>query len=126
MCTHIVYKYTPLSDSRYEHDCPLGGAVRGWVYGYEMGFRSMDSGTMYARVRVDDRGRITLPKEFREALNIKEGDELLLSLHGNRIIVVKCEDPSRVLEEVLGDLTFKRSLRRIAEEEALRSLHEQS
>ncbi|MCD6357189.1 MAG: AbrB/MazE/SpoVT family DNA-binding domain-containing protein [Thermoproteales archaeon] len=79
---------------------------------------------MYARVRVDAKGRITLPKEFREALSIREGDELLLSIRGNRIIVERCEDPFKVLEEVLGDLTFERGLRRVAEEEALRLVKE--
>ena len=80
----------------------------------------VSSGTMYVRVRVDAKGRIVLPKEFREALGIREGDEVLLSIRGGRIVVERCEDPFRVLEEVLGDLTFDRSLRSTAEREALR------
>ena len=31
-------------------------------------------------VRLDTRGRLVLPNEFRESLNIKEGDEVLVSL----------------------------------------------
>ena len=81
-------------------------------------------GTVYARVRVDAKGRIVLPKEFREALGIREGDEVLLSIRGGRLVVEKCEDPFKVLEEVLGDLTFDRSLRRVAEKEALRAVEE--
>lgn len=77
---------------------------------------------MYARVRVDDKGRIVLPKEFRKALDVKEGDELILTLKGSRIVIEKSEDPFKVLEEVLGDLTFSRELRRIAEKEALKEV----
>lgn len=64
---------------------------------------------------------MVLPKELREALGIKEGDEVLLSIRGGKLIVERCEDPFKVLEEVLGSLTFDRSLRKIAEEEALKS-----
>ena len=87
-----------------------------------MGSTIDDSGTMYARVRVDGKGRIVLPKEFREALNVEEGDELVITLRGSRIIIEKGEDPFKVLEETLGDLTFSRELRRIAEKEALESV----
>ncbi len=87
-----------------------------------MGSTIDDSGTMYARVRVDGKGRIVLPKEFREALNVEEGDELVITLRGSRIIIEKGEDPFKVLEETLEDLTFSRELRRIAEKEALESV----
>ncbi len=80
---------------------------------------------MYARVRVDAKGRIVLPKEFREALGIGEGDELLLSIHGDKIVIEKCEDPFKVLEELLGDLSFDRSLRKIVEEDALRLIRKE-
>ena len=77
---------------------------------------------MYAKVRVDKKGRIVLPKEFREALDIREGDELIITLRGSKAIIEKSEDPFKVLEEVLGDLTFSRELRRIAEREALKTM----
>ena len=35
---------------------------------------------MNSIVRLDTRGRLVLPNEFRESLNIKEGDEVLVSL----------------------------------------------
>lgn len=81
---------------------------------------------MSFRVRVDGRGRIVLPKEFRERLGVREGDEVVLMLRGDRIILVRAEDPFRVLESILGDLTFSRDLRRIAEREALREVEEKS
>jgi AbrB family looped-hinge helix DNA binding protein len=35
---------------------------------------------MNSIVRLDTRGRLVLPNEFREALNLREGDEVLISL----------------------------------------------
>ena len=61
-----------------------------------------------------------LPKEFREALGLREGDELLLSLHGDKIIIEKREDPFKVLEELLEGISFDRSLRKVAEAEAMK------
>lgn len=77
---------------------------------------------MYTRVRIDSRGRIVIPKEFREILKIKGGEELILILKDNKIIVEKAEDPFKVLERILRDLTFNRKLRKVAEKEALRSI----
>ena len=81
-------------------------------------------GMMSVRVRVDRRGRIVLPKEFRDALGISEGDEVVVMLEGGRVIIEKAEDPLKVLEEVLGGLSFSRELRRVAEEEGLKELRE--
>lgn len=84
-----------------------------------MGSTKIFCGTMNARVRIDSKGRIVLPKEFREALSVKEGDELAITLKGNKVVIEKSEDPFKVLEEILGDLTFDRELRKAAEGEAL-------
>lgn len=79
---------------------------------------------MHATVRVDKKGRILLPAGFRRALGIGEGEELLIYMQGDKIIVEKAGDPFKVLEEILGRLTFERSLRRMAEEEALKVVRE--
>jgi len=79
---------------------------------------------MSVRVRVDSKGRVVLPKEFRDALGIREGDELVLVLKGGRVIIEKAEDPLKVLEEVLEGLSFSRELRRVAEEEGLKEVKE--
>ena len=76
---------------------------------------------MGVRVRVDERGRITLPKEVRTALNIAPGDELTLSVVGNRIVLEKSTDPFVKLARLLGTLSFDRRLRVEAEQEAMRS-----
>ncbi len=76
---------------------------------------------MITRVRVDRKGRVVLPKDVREALGIREGDEVVLVLRGGRVCIERVEDPYRVLEDVLGDLVFSRGLRAMAEREALKS-----
>lgn len=35
---------------------------------------------MNSIIRLDTRGRLVIPNEFRESLNLKEGDEVLMSL----------------------------------------------
>lgn len=77
---------------------------------------------MYVRCRVDERGRIVIPKEIRKALNIKRGSELVLKVENNRIIIEKAINPFKVLENILGEFTFSRGLRRKAEEEAFKQL----
>ena len=77
---------------------------------------------MTVRVKVDERGRITLPKEVRVALNIMPGDDLSLSVVGNKIIVEKIANPFEKLAKLLGNISFDRRLRVEAEREALRSV----
>lgn len=36
--------------------------------------------------RIDDLGRVAIPKEIRRKLNIKEGDPLEICLDGNKVI----------------------------------------
>ena len=79
---------------------------------------------MPARVRVDGRGRITLPSSVRRALNIKPGDELVVEVVGGRVVLERASDPFERLAGILGDLTFDRSLRALAEREALDAARE--
>lgn len=39
--------------------------------------------------RIDDLGRIAIPKEIRRNMNIKEGDSLEISLEGNKVCFEK-------------------------------------
>ncbi|RSN76924.1 MAG: AbrB family transcriptional regulator [Thermoproteota archaeon] len=66
--------------------------------------------------KVDGRGRVTLPKDIREKVNIKEdGKE-------GSIMIGKAEDPFKLLEKLLGDLSFDRSLRKVAEKQAMKEI----
>lgn len=42
-------------------------------------------------VLMGDLGRVYIPKEMLEKLNIKKGDELRLTATGNIIVIEKCE-----------------------------------
>ncbi len=77
---------------------------------------------MSVRVRVDSKGRITIPKSIRENVGIKEGDEVILHVEKGMLIIKKSYDPFKRLEELIGDLTFDRSLRLVAEREALKDV----
>lgn len=81
---------------------------------------------MSLHVRVDNKGRITIPKEIREKFGIREGDELIITLRRGEVILRKTEDPFKVLEELLGNLSFNRKLRKIAKEKALKELKRKS
>lgn len=48
-------------------------------------------------VRIDDRGRISLPKRIREAMHLESGDTLFLYQDGDRLEVRKAENPFDVL-----------------------------
>jgi len=75
---------------------------------------------MWARARLDSRGRVAIPKRLREAVGLREGDEVVLSVESGALVIRRAEDPFAKLERLLGDLTFDRSLRLVAEEEAAR------
>ncbi len=74
------------------------------------------------RVTLDSRGRITLPREVRNQLNLSPGDTLILRTSGGRIILEKASNPFERLANLLGNLTFSRELRREAETEALKDV----
>ncbi|AKG38561.1 hypothetical protein MA03_03665 [Infirmifilum uzonense] len=72
------------------------------------------------RVRIDGKGRVTIPKRLREILNLREGEEVLLVPEKDGLLIKRASDPEEILERLLGDLTFSRELRKVAEQEALR------
>lgn len=46
-------------------------------------------------VRLGRKGQLVLPKEVRDALEIKEGDRLLVSVEGNRVIHASPQEYAR-------------------------------
>jgi len=75
-------------------------------------------------VIVNRSDKITRHKEFRESLNTNANDELLIIVKDRRIVVEESHDPYNILEEILGDLSFDRKLRVMAEREAIKELME--
>jgi AbrB family looped-hinge helix DNA binding protein len=67
-------------------------------------------------VEVDDRHRITLPKEVRENFNLSKGEKLYIIPAGDSLILKKIpKNPSESLRKLLGETDFDREARRKAE-----------
>lgn len=57
----------------------------------------------FTAARVDERGRITIPKKVREALDIQEGDTCFINFEENYVRVVRGENPFEVLSRDAAD-----------------------
>ena len=54
---------------------------------------------VYGPVRkIDDLGRITIPKEYRNTLNVREGDELEILLTDEGVLMKKTLEKDTVME----------------------------
>jgi len=68
-------------------------------------------------VEVDDRFRLTLPKEVRSTFKVSRGERLYVITAGDILIIKKVpEDPSKELDKLIRDLKFDRNARRKAEQ----------
>ena len=82
--------------------------------------------------RVDDLGRIVLPKEIRRTLCIKEGDPLELSLDGNKLVlelyIPMCDyekSINYIIEQIeRDDYLFEKPEYRESREKAISALKE--
>jgi AbrB family looped-hinge helix DNA binding protein len=74
-------------------------------------------------VRIDSKGRILIPKELRDKLDLHEGNVLKVYVRGNSIILKKSdemkENPYRVLSKILSGVTLDRI---VAEREAVKEI----
>lgn len=67
-------------------------------------------------VQIDQRYRVTLPREVRQKIRVAKGQEFLLVYSGDDLIMKPLpKDPSNRLDEILGYFTFDRGARRRAE-----------
>lgn len=61
--------------------------------------------------KVDRHGRVVIPVEYRRALGLREGDEVMLQLHDGALrILTRSEAIRRAQELVTGRTEGKRSL----------------
>ena len=82
--------------------------------------------------RIDDLGRIVIPKEIRRTLNIKEGDPFELSLDGNKVVfelyypTYDHEEHIKRLIDALknDDILLEKREHREAREKAISALNE--
>ncbi len=50
-------------------------------------------------VRVDEKGRVTVPKEVREALGVRPGDTMFWEIVGSEVRWMKAQNPFDALAE---------------------------
>ncbi len=53
--------------------------------------------------KIDKRGRITIPKEIRRELNLKEDDELLIFRLANNILLLRKADLDKLVIDAIKD-----------------------
>jgi transcriptional regulator, AbrB family len=74
-------------------------------------------------VKIDGKGRILIPKELRDKLDLHEGNVLKVYIRGDSIILKKGgemkENPYRVLSKILSGVTLDRIA---AEREAVKEI----
>ena len=68
---------------------------------------------------VDSKGRITLPKEVRDLLEVGSGDKLKVTVVGDKAILERVENPFEVLKNLLKDIKSDLSMRTEAEKMAV-------
>ncbi|MDE1853438.1 MAG: AbrB/MazE/SpoVT family DNA-binding domain-containing protein [Thaumarchaeota archaeon] len=73
------------------------------------------SGLTFKKVKVTDKGQISIPVDIQRKIGITRGDELLLIAKGKRIVL---EKPARVAELLENELAELQAI----SEESLRSL----
>ena len=71
---------------------------------------------MDAAARVTSKGQVTVPKAVRDALGIKEGDEIVFRVEGNRAIVARTPD----FLDLAGSIRVPAAKRNVAWNEVLR------
>lgn len=69
----------------------------------------------FKKVKVTDKGQISIPVEVQRRIGITKGDELLLIAKGERIVLEKPGRVAELLEDEFADL-------RMISEESLKSL----
>jgi len=75
----------------------------------------MTSELTFKKVKVSDKGQISIPMEIQREVGIKKGDELLLIRKGQKIVLEKPGRIVEVLNDELADLQgiSEASLRRM-------------
>ena len=63
---------------------------------------------------VTSKGQITIPKEIRRQLNLREGDRVEFVTEGARTVIGRAKDATNPFQEYIGALPAFRSKREIA------------
>jgi AbrB family looped-hinge helix DNA binding protein len=64
----------------------------------------MDSEVVFRKVKVSDKGQISIPVDLQRKIGIRKGDELLLMRKGRRLVLEKPDKINRLLENEFSDI----------------------
>ena len=71
---------------------------------------------MDVAAKVTSKGQVTVPKAVRDALGIKEGDEIVFRVEGNRAVLARTPD----FLDLAGSIPVPAAKRNIAWDEVIR------
>jgi AbrB family looped-hinge helix DNA binding protein len=71
---------------------------------------------MDAAARVTSKGQVTVPKVVRDALGIKQGDEVVFRVEGNRAVLARTAD----FLSLAGSISVPAAKRNVAWDEVIR------
>jgi antitoxin PrlF len=71
---------------------------------------------MDVAAKVTSKGQVTVPKAVREALGIKEGDEIVFRVEGNRAVLARTPD----FLDLAGSIRVPAAKRNVAWDDVLR------
>jgi AbrB family looped-hinge helix DNA binding protein len=71
---------------------------------------------MDAAAKVTTKGQVTVPKVVRDALGIREGDEVLFRVEGNRAVLARTPD----FLELAGSIKVPAAKRNVAWDDVIR------
>jgi AbrB family looped-hinge helix DNA binding protein len=71
---------------------------------------------MEAAAKVTSKGQVTVPKAVRDALGLKEGDEIVFRVEGDRAVLARSAD----FLELAGSVSVPAAKRNVAWDEVLR------
>jgi AbrB family looped-hinge helix DNA binding protein len=69
--------------------------------------------TQARAVRLSAKGQLVIPKDMRDALGVKEGDELLIAVEGGRVVLSRAAQHARTTRGLLKG-TWGKSARDVA------------
>src|SRR5215203_5449627 len=84
--------------------------------GYPYFLPRVRSVSVDAAAKVSSKGQVTVPKAVRDALGIKEGDEVVFRVEGNRAVLARTPD----FLDLAGSIRVPAAKRNVAWDEVLR------
>ena len=60
-------------------------------------------------VKISDKGQISIPKDIRDELNLKQGETLIMIIEGKKIVIQKSDRVIKKLKSYEGEETMKMS-----------------